>query len=76
MRTLSKPSARKANVEDLYEFARERPDLPFSAVVLSRPLDEAIRSRLGDFGGKYLVSAEKRERYQATRMRWHRRSKR
>jgi len=76
MRTPSKPSQRKENVEYMYAFAKERPDLPFSAVVLSRPLDEAIRSRLGDFGGKYLVSAEKRERYQATRMRWHKRSKR
>jgi len=76
MMTRSKPSQRKANVEHMYEFAMHRPDLPFSAVVLSRPLDEAIKSRLGDFGGKYLMSAEKRERYQATRMRWHKRSKR
>jgi len=76
MRTRSKPSQRKENVEYMYAFASEHPELSYSGLVLSRPLDEAIKSRLGDFGGKYLVSAEKRERYQATRMRWHRRSKR
>jgi len=76
MRTRSRPTQRKKNVEHMYEFATGHPELSFSELVLRRPLDEAIRSRLGDFGGKYLVSAEKRERYQVTRMRWHKRSKR